>query len=600
MAVLGLLLVAGGLVYANGVSTPFLLDDVNAIVENPHIAGGPFWHAVTSVPNSPLAGRPLVQLSFAANYAIGGLSVEGYHLVNLAFHLVCGFLLFLIVRDTLETWVNGGWLSSVPADLGAGAVALLWLVHPLNSEVVEYVTERTEPMMAACFLFALYASMRATRAARPIRWQAVSVLACLVGAACKETIAVAPIAVVLYDGVFVFHAFGTAFRRRGQFYLVLSATTWIALGVLLGTMGQSFGAGANTADVSTWHYFLHQPPLLLRYLWLTIWPHALVLYYGASTPVTLREVWPYVALVAGFFCFALVQTLRGRPSGFLAFWVFLTLGPASSFVVIAMEVGAERRMYLPLAGIITMAVLAAAWLSTRFTLGKHRTQVFAALVILIAIPLSIRTVSRNREYSTPLVMARTVLERWPRPSSHYIVGMELSAAGDHEAAIREMRLAAPGWPLARFRLGLELIDTGRLSEGVATLERFIRDEPGQPSTPIAHGQLANVFSDEQRFDDAIQQYRAYLDAYPSDADAWNALGIAEMHTVLDDALQSFERAVHLRPRDARLWMNLGNALRSKGRVDDARRAFNSALDADPSFAPAAAAIRELRERSHGE
>jgi Flp pilus assembly protein TadD len=333
----------------------------------------------------------------------------------------------------------------------------------------------------------------------------------------------------------------------------------------------------------------------MRYLWLTIWPHALVLYYGRSTPVTLREVWPYVALVTGLFCIALVQVLRGRPFGFLAFWAFLTVGPTSSFVPIAMEVGAERRMYLPLAGIITMAVVAGAWLSDHLARGKHRTQIFAALVIMIAIPLSMRTVSRNREYSTPLVMARTVLERWPIPSSHYIVGMELSAAGEHEAAIEELRRAAPGWPLARFRLGIELINAGRPSEGAAALERFISDEPGQPAIPIAHGQLANIFSDEQRFDEAIPHYRAYLNADPSDADAWNALGIAEMRTFrLDDALESFGHAVRLRPRDARLWMNLGNALRSKGRVDDARRAFKSALDADPSFAPAAAAIRELQ------
>jgi hypothetical protein len=592
IVVIGILLFAGDLAYANGFSNPFLFDDVVAIVENPHITGS-FWQAFISSPNSPLAGRPLVQLTFALNYAIGGLSVEGYHLVNFGCHLVCACLLFLVVRDTLET-IASGRPCGVRADVVAGAVALLWTVHPLNSEVVEYVTERTEPMMAACFLLALYSSIRANRGTRPIAWQTLSVLACLVGAACKETIAVAPIAVLLYDRTFVFDSFRTAFRRRWQFYFVLSATTWIALGVLLWSMGQSYAAGAKTADVSAWHYLLHQPPLVLRYLWLTIWPHALVLYYGGSTPVTLREVWPSVAVLAGLFCIALVQVLRGRPFGFLAFWAFLTLGPTSSFVVIAMEVGAERRMYLPLAAIISMEVMALAWLVNRLTDEKHRGQMFAALMIMIAIPLSLRTVSRNREYSTPLVMARTVLERWPIPSSHFLVGSELSAAGDHEAAIGELRRAAPGWPLARFRLGLELIGTGRTSEGAAALERFISDEPGQPGTPIAHGQLANILSDQRRFDEAIPHYRAYLAAYPSDVDAWNAVGIADMRASrMGDAGESFGHAVRLRPRDPRLWMNLGNALRSQGLVDEARRAFKSALDADPSFEPARAAIRDL-------
>ena len=89
----------------------------------------------------------------------GGLDVTGYHVVNVAIHLACALLLFGLIRHTLK---GDGSI--------AAAVALLWTVHPLNSEVVDYVTQRTESLMALCYLLTLYGSIRAIRSKRPQRW----------------------------------------------------------------------------------------------------------------------------------------------------------------------------------------------------------------------------------------------------------------------------------------------------------------------------------------------------------------------------------------------------------------------------------------------
>jgi len=154
------LAVAGLAVYFNSLHQPFMFDDMSAIVDNAEIRRLSDLRVLLPERERPVAGRPLVNLSFAINYALGGLNVVGYHLWNVGLHVLCGILLFVVVRDTLA-------LPRVPTALGAQAaplgfvVALLWMLHPLNSEVVTYVTQRTESMMALFFLLTLYASLRA-------------------------------------------------------------------------------------------------------------------------------------------------------------------------------------------------------------------------------------------------------------------------------------------------------------------------------------------------------------------------------------------------------------------------------------------------------
>src|SRR5262249_22313291 len=135
---------------------------------------------------TPVAGRPLVNLSFAINYAIGGLNETGYHVLNIGLHIGCALLLFGIVRRTL----SGPKLQArfgESANASAAIVALLWMLHPLQSEVVDYITQRTESAMALCFLSTLYCVIRAREAEAGVRWQILAVIACAAGMAAKES-----------------------------------------------------------------------------------------------------------------------------------------------------------------------------------------------------------------------------------------------------------------------------------------------------------------------------------------------------------------------------------------------------------------------------
>src|SRR5439155_17807273 len=152
---------AGILAYTNSISGPFILDDQSTIADNRQIRE---WWRPSSVlapeADTAIAGRPVVNLSLAMNYAIGGLDVRGYHVVNIAVHLVCGLLAFGVLRRTFDRPRLRDRFGSSGVDI-AFAAALLWVVHPLTSEVVDYLTERTESLMALFYLLTMYASIRA-------------------------------------------------------------------------------------------------------------------------------------------------------------------------------------------------------------------------------------------------------------------------------------------------------------------------------------------------------------------------------------------------------------------------------------------------------
>lgn len=143
---MGLIVIAGLVAYANSLSGPFVFDDRATIIENASIRDWSSPHVFAADREIPTAGRPLVNISHAINYAAGGVDPVGYHVVNLGIHLACALVLFGCIRRTLE-------LPRVPERLRrwsidiAFASALIGTVHPLKSEVVDYGTQRSESIM---------------------------------------------------------------------------------------------------------------------------------------------------------------------------------------------------------------------------------------------------------------------------------------------------------------------------------------------------------------------------------------------------------------------------------------------------------------------
>ena len=147
-----ILAVAGFVAYSRTFSVPLLYDDIPAILNNPTIR---HWDTVLSAPGQTTAyGRPILNLSLALNQAISGTAVWSYHVLNLVIHILAGLTLFGIVRRTLAR------RGDAAAQLIGFSVALLWTLHPLQTEAVTYIVQRAESLMGLFYLLTLYCFIR--------------------------------------------------------------------------------------------------------------------------------------------------------------------------------------------------------------------------------------------------------------------------------------------------------------------------------------------------------------------------------------------------------------------------------------------------------
>jgi tetratricopeptide (TPR) repeat protein len=574
--------------YSNSFRGPFVIDDQASVVQNPAIRDLARLDRVLSPPrDSPVAGRPLVNLSFAIDYALSGLGVTAYHVTNLAWHMACAWLLFGVVRRTFA-------LPSMPPALLAEApnlalaVALVWGVHPLTTEVVDYVSQRTESMMAFCFLLTLYAAIR-SHASAGRGWHGLAIVACLAGTVCKETIAAAPLLVALYDRVFLYRSWRDAAQARGSLYVGLVSSWLVLAGVVLS--GPRAAVSGSASGVPVWTYLLNQAAILVGYLRLTVWPTDLVALYGWPEPLTLGDVLPQALAVVALLAITAVALVRAPRLGYLGAWVFVVLAPASSIVPIATEVGAERRMYVPLMALVVLVVLGIRAVIRSRVVGA------AVLVILVA-GLGALTLRRNTEYASGITLAQTVVDRRPTAIAHHLLGEQFGLAGRAAEAERELRAAvALGNSRARFQLGTLLVGAERRPEAAAELEAFVATagvpqrlkwlEPPLIDVLTARLQLAQIYGAERRWSDAAAQARMVLEYAPRHPEALRLLSIGLVGAqVWPEAVTVIRDYLTLRPADTTARSNLAIALIATGRLDEAILELERATRTDPNDANA--------------
>ena len=556
-------------VYANSLSAPFVFDDFLGITQNPTIRHLSNLGDVLSSPPYAMgaAGRPVVSLSLAVNYALGGYEVRGYHVMNTLIHALAALVLFGIVRRTLLRPGLRERFGAAALPLGF-AVALLWAVHPLLTESVTFVIQRSESLMGLFYLLTLYCFIRAVESPAPSRWQVLSVTACLLGMAAKEVTVSAPLVVLLYDRCFVAGSFRTAWRERWRLYVGLAAT-WLVLVILVPRTHQR-GAGG----VSSWDYLLTQCQAIVMYLKLAFWPSPLVVDYGTTVVHRLADVWLQgvllVLLAVGMF----VALGRRLAAGFLGFCFFAILAPSSSVVPLVAQTMAEHRMYLPLAAVIALVVLGAyRWLGSR------------SLPVWLAMALVAGgfTVARNRDYQSDVRLWEvTVAEHPENPRAQTNLGSALAIAGRNDEAYGYLAKAVelnPDYAEARYSLGNFLFRTYRPAEALEQLQAAVRLRPPYFE---AHFVLAGVLILLGRPAEALEHFEATLKVRPDYVEARQMYAdtlAAEGRTA--DAVEQYEQALTLKPENPALHEGLGAALGRLGRVEDAAGHFETAVRLDP-------------------
>jgi tetratricopeptide (TPR) repeat protein len=575
----GIIVLAALVAYHNSFSGPFILDDSNAITENPSIKH--FGTALSPPPTATTGGRPLLNLTFALNYALSGMDVWGYHAFNLFIHALAGLTLFGIVRRILYKGALNERLGAAALPL-ALAVAVIWVVHPLQTETVTYISQRAESLMGLFYLLTLYCFIRGVESPSPVKWQILSVVALFLGVMSKEPIVTVPVIVFLFDRTFVTGTFREAWRQRWRYYLGL-ASAWLLLACLMVDVNQR-GVGFSQG-VTWWNYALTSCRTVILYLKLAIWPHPLVFDYGTNA-IAVRhatEIAPYALVVTVLLTSTAIALWRWPVMGFAGAWFFLILAPTSSVVPVAFQPMAENRMYLPLVAVVGLIV---------FGLYKWTGRYSLFVLVTIAIGLGWCTIKRNEDYCSALIMWNDTVAKCPSNArAHYDLGVILTSLNRSQEAIAQYEAALwinPNYAEAHNNLGvvLETIP-GRLLDAISQYEAALRIEPDDADT---HCNLGNaLFKIPGHLPDAIAEYRAALRIEPDDADAYLNLGNALLNIPgrVSGAIFEYQMALRIKPDDAETHNDLGKALSQfPGRLLDAIAEFRAALQIKPNYAEA--------------
>jgi Tfp pilus assembly protein PilF len=511
-----ILTAAAVMAYCRTFSGPFLYDDFYAIVVNPTIRhlGTAFLPQIRTT----ATGRPVLSLSLAINYFISGTAVWSYHVANLAIHVFAGLALFGIVRRTLVPRAG----AATPI---AFFSALLWTLHPLQTESVTYVVQRAESLMGLFYLLTLYTFIRGAETGRDSKrfWFALSVIACLFGMATKEVMVSAPLIVLLYDRTFLAGSFREAWSRRWGLHIALAAT-WLLLAGLLASAGwDRNGDSGIGVGVSPWAYWLTQIEAVARYLWLSVWPHPLVFEYGTFWVNRPTEVGLYALVVVVLVAAVLVALWRRPELGFLGAWFFVILAP-TSIMPGRFQMIVEHRMYLALAAVTTL-----------FAIGLHATIRQRSWVVLgiLALGLGLLTARRNEDYISELtIWSDTVAKRPNNFRAHNNLGLALSVLpgrlNDAIAHYEEALRLQPDIATVHYNLGNAWFMTpGRLNDAIAQFEEALRL---QPDSAIVHYNLGNAWLRMPgRLNDAIGQYEEALRLKPDYSEAHYNLAFALLH-----------------------------------------------------------------------
>ena len=617
------LLMATLAVYAQTGRFDFVnLDDPDYVTGNPHVLAGWTADGVKWAFTSLEAANwfPLTRLSHMLDAQIFGLRSGAHHLVNVSLHALAAMLLFAFLKRA----TGARWASA----FAAGVFAL----HPLHVESVAWVAERKDVLCAVFWFLALWAYVQWARGGAR-RWYGLALAAFCCGWLAKPMIVTLPVVLLLLDAwpLGRLRPLAARLTEKIPFFVVSAAGAAI-------TYAAQRGSGA-VEPLAAFPLGLRVENALVScslYIEKTLWPAGLAAFYPYPRAVPIWQAAGAALVLAGVSIWTAREFGR-RP--YLAvgwYWYLVTLLPVIGLVQVGAQARADRYMYVPMVGLLVMAVWgakdvvlrawprgrvpagalagaallaygAAAWAQTGYwqssgTLFRHALEV-TKQNYLAEHNLGVYLL----EQPDRLADATAHLEQAVRlnPDSvraHSDLGNALSRLPDRlQEAIGEYRAALridPDSPIPYNNLGNTLAHTGRLQEAIAEYQTALRLKPDYaearanlaaaleagPDSAERHYNLGVSLSQQGRAAEAVAEFEGALRLKPNYADAENNLGVTltRMPPRSGEATAHFQAALRLRPDYADAHYNLGIALaNTPGGMPEALRHFEAALKLRP-------------------
>ncbi len=596
-----LISVTGLLAYSNTFTVPFQFDDDGYIVNNPIIRSFHYFLHPTEITTlnqqSPTAfplglryafmTRFLGYFSLALNYHLHGVDVAGYHIVNLLLHIINGFLVYLILRNTFRTDL----FSNLAAEIGSNShdmiallSSLLFVCHPIQTHAVTYITSRFVLLATFFFLLSLFlyisSSISTTDGKRHVLYAAalVSAAAAMVT---KEFTFTLPLVIMLYDLVFLSRSISERIKTLVPFSLtlfIIPALVFIQQGKfqsLDSTM--RIITAANVSQISRSDYLLTQFRVIIIYIRLLFFPvnqsidHDVPVYHSLVQPPVFVSFALLLTLIsmAMYLCFVSEKARKYPALKVLSFgilWFFITLSVESSIIPLG-ELIAEYRVYLPSIGMIMAFVSLAFFVADRnpefMNANKTVITVFCTLALMI---LLVTTYVRNTVWKDEITLWENAVKTSPtlvRP--HQNLGTYYSMRGRLEDARNELVTALkldPNNYELHNNLGIVFKKLGDYDRAIREFQTVMAI---MPSDAMVHYNLGNVYLEQGRLQEAIQEYKTNLKVVPDYDDAHLNMGIAyKRNGQLNEAVREFMAAIALNPRNESAKSNLASLTREIG------------------------------------
>jgi protein O-mannosyl-transferase len=527
------------IVFSNSLQVPFLLDDFPTIPGNPSIQKlSPLSSVLFPPPHVYSAGRPLLNLSFALNHAIGGMAVGGYHIFNVLIHAAATLVLFGLVRRGLMLPGINARVQRAAAPL-AFIIAGLWALHPLQTNSVTYISQRAESLMGLFYLLTLYCFLRGISSAAGMPWKIASIAACALGMATKEVMVTAPVIVFLLDATCVSGSFRRAWMARWRWHAGLAAT-WILLAALM-VQSELGRRGIAITGLPWYNYAQIECLAVAKYLSLSLWPRPLIFDHGANLPLpSFSQLLIPASVLLTLGGLTIRELIRCRVAGFLGAAFFVVLAPTSSVVAVAGQPIAENRMYLPLAAVLTTAVAGA------FAADRRAAFSFAAAIAA----LGWLAHERNEVFRSAEGIWRDTVEKQPGNMRAWVYYAEALKA------------------------------EGRLNEAITVLLGRLRHGP--PSAEIENNAAVALFT-AGRVAEAIEHYQAAIRINPAYAEGYYNFGASLFRLgKFDAALEAFLIHLRLKTGSVEVHNYAGLCLVKLGRFAEAIPHFQRAVELDPA------------------
>lgn len=637
LALVVVLAVLTCIAYANSFEGKFVYDDTKWVQQ---MSVDRIKNPIKSIMR---ARRPVVDATLSMNYSFAEMepapramtvreipSPWGYHLVNLAVHILAGLTLFGLVRRSIHV---GPFRDAVKASAHwiAFSVAMLWLLHPLQTQSVTYIIQRAESMMGLFYLLTLYCLVRhATMrdGPRKIAWLVAAIVAAMLGMGSKGVMVTVPIVALVYDRVFLAGSWQEVVKKRWPVHtgiacsLIMLGLSGVLQGVLLppsaskarrATVGFGLTSKSHEYHVSSSEYLLTEAKVIPRYLKLSVLPTDQALDYKMEkvdpSALSAGELFTQ-SLLPGLFVLALLgATIYGLIRipwlGFIGVWFFVILAPTSTFIPIRDPIY-EHRMYLSLAAVMALFVIGVWTLLSRMRgqseQGAAIGPICAGICLLPAIALMILTIQRNALYQDPLRLwednIQIVPDNWRARNN--LAKQYLDEADQHpeyvDKAIEHLKFAVDIYPEfvnGWYNLGNAYSRKKDYDNAIDAYQNALKKNPVYT---VAHIMLGNAHTDKGN---------AMLSESITDIKT-RKRRIQEGVASLELAAEAFKRAAPTANRNstndrtlrARAYYNLGNTYMRLARFNtkdpsltaDARSAYEKAIKALPSHPSARVGI----------